>query len=43
VTITSDQPIVAIVNETPDPAGVRGTGVKIDLDDDNYEAFNLTP
>jgi len=43
VTITSDQPIVTIVNETPDPAGVRGTGVKVDLDDDNYEAFNLTP
>jgi len=43
VTITSDQPIVTIVNETPDPAGVRGTGVLVNLDDNNYEAFNLTP
>jgi hypothetical protein len=35
VTVTSDQPIVAIVNETPDTAGA--------LDDNNYEGFNLTP
>jgi hypothetical protein len=35
VTITSDKPIVAIVNETPDTAGA--------LDDNNYEGFNLTP
>jgi hypothetical protein len=33
VTVTSDQPIVAIINETPDTAGA--------LDDNNYEAFNL--
>jgi hypothetical protein len=35
VTVTGDQPLVAIVNETPDTAGA--------LDDNNYEAFNLTP
>lgn len=32
VTITSDQPIVAILNESPDTAGA--------LDDNNYEGFN---
>lgn len=35
VTVTSDQPIVAIANETPRTAGA--------LDDNNYEGFNLTP
>jgi hypothetical protein len=35
VTVTSDRPIVAIVNETPDTAGA--------LDDNNYEGFNLAP
>lgn len=35
VTVTSDQPIVAINNETSDVSGT--------LDDANYEGFNLTP
>jgi hypothetical protein len=35
VTVTSDQKIVAIANETPRTAGA--------LDDNNYEGFNLTP
>jgi hypothetical protein len=35
VTITSDQPIVAILNETPDVIGA--------LDDNNYEGFNVAP
>jgi len=35
VTVTSDQPIVAIANEAPD----SGTG----RDANNYEGFNLTP
>jgi len=35
VTVTSDQPVVAIANETPDTAGA--------LDDNNYEGFNLAP
>jgi hypothetical protein len=35
VTVTSGQPIVAIVNEAPDTAGA--------LDDNNYEGFNLAP
>jgi hypothetical protein len=35
VTITSDQPVVAILNETPDSVGA--------LDDNNYEGFNLVP
>jgi len=35
VTIVADQPIVAIVNEAPTVAG--------NLDDNNYEGFNLTP
>lgn len=34
-TVTSDQPIVAIANETPRTAGT--------MDDNNYEGFNLTP
>jgi hypothetical protein len=34
VTVTSDQPIVAIVNEM---------GWGISMDDNNYEGFNLTP
>jgi hypothetical protein len=34
VTVTGDQPIVAIVNE-------MGWGVS--MDDNNYEGFNLTP
>ncbi len=37
VTITSDQPTVAIVNESPDPTGT------VQLDDNNYEGFNLAP
>lgn len=35
VTVTGDQNLVAIINETPDTAGA--------LDDNNYEAFNLAP
>jgi len=35
VTVTADQPVVTIQNETPDTAGA--------LDDNNYEGFNLTP
>jgi len=35
VTIVADQPIVAIVNEAPTVAG--------NLDDNNYEGFNLAP
>lgn len=35
VTVTADQPIVAILNEAPDTAGA--------LDDNNYEGFNLAP
>jgi hypothetical protein len=35
VTVTSDQSIVAIANETPRTAGT--------MDDNNYEGFNLTP
>ena len=35
VTVTSDQPIVAIANEAPETAGA--------LDDNNYEGFNLIP
>lgn len=35
VVVTSDQPVVGISNESPDVAGL--------LDDENYEAFNLTP
>lgn len=35
VTITSDQPVVAIANENTDTAGA--------LDDNNYEGFNLAP
>jgi len=35
VTITADQPIVAILNEAPDTNGA--------LDDNNYEGFNLAP
>jgi hypothetical protein len=35
VTVTSDQKIVAIANETPRTAGA--------LDDNNYEGFNLAP
>jgi hypothetical protein len=35
VTITSDQPVVSILNESPDTAGA--------LDDNNYEGFNVAP
>jgi hypothetical protein len=35
VTVTSDQPVVAIANENTDTSGA--------LDDNNYEGFNLTP
>jgi hypothetical protein len=35
VTIISDQPVVAILNETPDAVGA--------LDDNNYEGFNIAP
>ncbi len=35
VIVTGDQPLVAIVNETPTTIGA--------LDDNNYEGFNLTP
>ncbi len=35
VTITSDQPIVAVANEQPDTVGA--------FDDNNYEGFNLAP
>jgi hypothetical protein len=35
VTVTADQPIVAIANENTNTAGA--------LDDNNYEGFNLTP
>jgi hypothetical protein len=35
VTVTADQPIVAILNEAPDTVGA--------LDDNNYEGFNLAP
>jgi hypothetical protein len=35
VTVTGDQPLVAILNESPDTAGA--------LDDNNYEGFNLVP
>lgn len=37
VTITSDQPVVTIINETPTPGGT------VVLDDNNYEGFNLAP
>jgi hypothetical protein len=37
VTITADQPIVAIVNESPTPGG------PVDQDNNNYEGFNLVP
>jgi hypothetical protein len=35
VTVSADQPIVAILNESPDTTGA--------LDDNNYEGFNLGP
>lgn len=35
VTVTGDQPLVAILNESPDTVGA--------LDDNNYEGFNLAP
>jgi hypothetical protein len=35
VTVTGDQPLVSILNESPDTAGA--------LDDNNYEGFNLAP
>jgi hypothetical protein len=36
-TITADQPIVAIANESPIPGG------SFEQDNNNYEGFNLTP
>jgi hypothetical protein len=40
VTVTADQPIVAIANESPIPANQGGT---LEQDNNNYEGFNLTP
>jgi len=40
VTITSDQPIVALANESPIPPSAGGT---LQQDNNNYEGFNLTP
>jgi hypothetical protein len=37
VTVTSDQPIVAIANESPIPGG------SLQQDNNNYEGFNLAP
>lgn len=37
VTVTADQPIVAIANESPIPGGT------FEQDNNNYEGFNLTP
>jgi hypothetical protein len=37
VTVTSDQPVVAIANESPIPGGT------FQQDNNNYEGFNLTP
>ncbi len=37
VTVTSDQPVVAIANESPIPGG------SLQQDNNNYEGFNLTP
>ncbi|MBN1668642.1 MAG: hypothetical protein JW862_16230 [Anaerolineales bacterium] len=40
VTVTADQPIVAIANESPIPASQGGT---LAQDNNNYEGFNLAP